>query len=77
MEVSDFNEEVGNYYSKSTFITPIKKQEKLVFIREYLCVFTTSGSQNNQKCTAFLFVALFNSNFYIHVHVGKTCSFAW
>ena len=41
-----FNIEAGNYYSKSTFIMTLIKQEKLVFmlvilyIREYLCVFT-------------------------------------
>ena len=41
-----FNIEVGYYYSKSTFIVTLIKQEKLVFIlvilyiREYLCVFT-------------------------------------
>ena len=40
-----FNIEVGNVYSKSTFIMTLIKQEKLVFIlvilyiREYLCVF--------------------------------------
>ena len=42
-----FNIEAGNYYSKSTFIMTLIKQEKLVFIlvivymyiREYLCVF--------------------------------------
>ena len=41
-----FNVEMGNNYSKSTFIMTLIKQEKLVFIlvilyiREYLCVFT-------------------------------------
>ena len=41
-----FNIEVGNYYSKSTFIVTLIKQEKLVFIlvilyiQQYLCVFT-------------------------------------
>ena len=41
-----FNIEARNYYSKSTFIMTLIKQEKLVFIlvilyiREYLCVFT-------------------------------------
>ena len=40
------NIEVGNYYSTSTFIMTLIKQEKLVFILvilyilEYLCVFT-------------------------------------
>ena len=40
------NIEAGNYYSKSTFIVTLIKQEKLVFvlvilyIREYLRVFT-------------------------------------
>ena len=41
-----YNTEAGNYYSKSTFIMTLIKQEKLVFIlvilyiREYLCFFT-------------------------------------
>ena len=40
-----FNIEAGNYYSKSTFIMTLIKQEKLVFIlvilyiREYLCFY--------------------------------------
>ena len=42
-----FNIEAGNYYSKSTFMTPIK-QEKLVFtlvilyvhLGVFICVFT-------------------------------------
>ena len=62
-----FNVEAGNYYSKSTFIMTLIKQEKLVFIiRDYLCVFTKLftgtwvsedfkfwifGSRNNRKCT--------------------------
>ena len=43
---SVFNIEVGNYYSKYTFIVTLIKQEKFVFIlvilciREYSCVFT-------------------------------------
>ena len=41
-----FNIEAGNYYSKSTFIMTLIKQEKLVFIlvilyiQKYLCFFT-------------------------------------
>ena len=41
-----FKIEAGNYYSKSTFIVTLIKQEKLVFIlvilyiQEYLCAFT-------------------------------------
>ena len=40
-----FNIEAGNYYSKSTLIISLIKQEKIVFILvvlywEYLCVFT-------------------------------------
>ena len=41
-----FNIETGNYYSKSTFIVTLIKQEKLVsmlvilYIQEYLCVLT-------------------------------------
>ena len=40
-----FNREAGNYYSKSTFVMTVIKQEKLVFIlvilyiRKYLCVY--------------------------------------
>ena len=58
-----FNIKAWNYYSKSTFIVTLIKQEKLVFIlvilciREYLCVFTKlfTGSWNNRKYTALCF----------------------
>ena len=76
-----FNIEAGNYYSKSSFIVTLIKQEKLVFIlvilyiREYVhvCVFTklftgsrvskdfqfwVSGSRNNQKQTAVVYVSV-------------------
>ena len=62
-----FNTEPGNYYSNSTFIMTLIKQEKLIlYIQEYLGVFTkqimgdrvsedfqfrVSSSRNNRKCT--------------------------
>ena len=50
-----FNIEVGNYYSKSTFIMTLIKQEKLVFIlvilyiQEYLCVFAKLFTGNRMS----------------------------
>ena len=49
-----FNIEAGNYYSKSTFIMTLIKQEKFVFIlvilyiREYLCVYRKLGIRRFQ-----------------------------